>query len=153
MVDWESFIVGLKKILTGIKEDEEKVLRYILGTTYYLLSSYRIYNQGKKGCNIYFRISHLQSYSSRLILDLLFTSYLFLFIIIILILMILSFWTDNSNTNFINQHKFSEFLKGFGPVRDCVKNVCTYLVCMDIRYFVFNYIIVRLFVSPFDILL
>jgi len=60
MVEWSRFIAGLRKILTDIEEDEEKVLQYIL---------------------------------------------------------------DNSNTGFINQHKFSEFLKGFGPVQDCVKNV------------------------------
>lgn len=30
---------------------------------------------------------------------------------------------DNSNTGAVNQHKFSEFLKGFGPVQDCIKNV------------------------------
>lgn len=60
MIDWQRFLVGLKKIHTDIKEDDEKVLQYIL---------------------------------------------------------------DNSNTGFINQHKFSEFLKGFGPVQDCIKNV------------------------------
>jgi hypothetical protein len=30
---------------------------------------------------------------------------------------------DNSNTGQVNQHKFSEFLKGFGPIQDCLKNV------------------------------
>ena len=30
---------------------------------------------------------------------------------------------DNSNTGHVNQHKFSEFLKGFGPIQDCIKNV------------------------------
>lgn len=60
MVEWSVFIAGLKKTLTNIKDDEEKVLQYIL---------------------------------------------------------------DNSNTGFINQHKFSEFLKGFGQIQDCVKNV------------------------------
>jgi len=60
MVEWDQFLVGLKKILNDVKEDEQKVLQYIL---------------------------------------------------------------DNSNTGCINQHKFSEFLKGFGPIQDCVKNV------------------------------
>lgn len=36
---------------------------------------------------------------------------------------VLQYILDNSNTGFINQHKFSEFLKGFGQVQDCVKNV------------------------------
>jgi hypothetical protein len=60
MIEWEKFKLGLRKILTSIKEDEEKVLQSIL---------------------------------------------------------------DNSNTGFVSQHKFSEFLKGFGPVQDCVRNV------------------------------
>jgi len=60
MIDWDKFLIGMKKILTDMKQDEETVLQYIL---------------------------------------------------------------DNSNTGFINQHKFSEFLKGFGPVQDCIKNV------------------------------
>jgi len=60
MIEWDKFLLGMKKILTDIKEDEETVLQYIL---------------------------------------------------------------DNSNTGFINQHKFSEFLKGFGPVQDCIKNI------------------------------
>jgi SH2 domain len=30
---------------------------------------------------------------------------------------------DYSNVGSISQHKFSEFLKGFGPVHECVKNM------------------------------
>jgi len=60
MIKWDVFVAGLKKVLTEVKEDEERVLQYVL---------------------------------------------------------------DNSNTGFINQHKFSEFLKGFGNPQDCVKNV------------------------------
>jgi hypothetical protein len=30
---------------------------------------------------------------------------------------------DNCNTGSVSQHRFSEFLKGFGPVQDCIKNV------------------------------
>lgn len=77
MVEWSVFIAGLKKTLTNIKDDEEKVLQYILGT---FLSS--------------FLEIHLSSFK-----------------------------LDNSNTGFINQHKFSEFLKGFGQIQDCMKNV------------------------------
>jgi len=40
---------------------------------------------------------------------------------------VLRYVLDNSGTGFINQHKFSEFLKGFGPVHNCLKNVKTVL--------------------------
>eukprot|EP01114_Cavostelium_apophysatum_P010543 TRINITY_DN2439_c0_g1_i1.p1 TRINITY_DN2439_c0_g1~~TRINITY_DN2439_c0_g1_i1.p1 ORF type:complete len:552 (+),score=137.51 TRINITY_DN2439_c0_g1_i1:904-2559(+) len=36
---------------------------------------------------------------------------------------VLRYVLDNSGTGFINQHRFAEFLKGFGPVQDCLKNV------------------------------
>lgn len=73
MISWDKFISELKKIIPDIKEDEEKVLLYILGIYIYYIIIYYI--------------------------------------------------KDNSNTGMINQHKFSEFLKGFGPVKDIVKNV------------------------------
>jgi len=60
MVEWDAFMIGLKKVVTDVKPDEEIVLQFIL---------------------------------------------------------------DSAGTGYINQHKFSEFLKGFGPVQDCVKNV------------------------------
>ncbi len=30
---------------------------------------------------------------------------------------------DNANTGIVNRFKFAEFLKGFGPLDQCVKNV------------------------------
>jgi len=60
MVDWDTFVGGLRNMVTDISEEESRVLQYIL---------------------------------------------------------------DNSNTGYINSHKFSEFLKGFGEVQDAVKNV------------------------------
>lgn len=42
---------------------------------------------------------------------------------------------DNANTGFINQHKFSEFLKGFGPVQDCIRSVKS--ICSS-KYFFFS---------------
>ncbi len=71
MVKWDKFLGSLKTILTEIKDDEAKVLQFILGETYTLHAHY----------------------------------------------------VDNSNTGHVNQHKFSEFLKGFGPIQDCLKNV------------------------------
>lgn len=32
-------------------------------------------------------------------------------------------YLDNSNTGFVNVYKFSEFMKGFGPIKEAVKNV------------------------------
>ena len=36
---------------------------------------------------------------------------------------VLQFILDNSGTGYVNQHKFSEFLKSFGPVSDCLTNI------------------------------
>eukprot|EP01117_Protostelium_nocturnum_P004468 TRINITY_DN1609_c0_g1_i1.p1 TRINITY_DN1609_c0_g1~~TRINITY_DN1609_c0_g1_i1.p1 ORF type:complete len:526 (-),score=149.64 TRINITY_DN1609_c0_g1_i1:77-1654(-) len=42
---------------------------------------------------------------------------------------VLLYIIDNSNTGFVNQHKFSELLKGFGPVTEVVRNVRRILSC------------------------
>jgi hypothetical protein len=35
MVEWSKFLIGLKKILTDIKEDEAKALQYVIGNYSY----------------------------------------------------------------------------------------------------------------------
>ncbi|PRP77814.1 FYN/Yes-like tyrosine-protein kinase [Planoprotostelium fungivorum] len=42
---------------------------------------------------------------------------------------VLLYILDNSNTGNVNQHKFSEFLKGFGPVNDCIRNMKSIMSC------------------------
>lgn len=73
-----------KKALFDLKEDEQKVLLYILGDNF---APHILY----------------------IITD--------------------SLSIDNSNTGNVNQHKFSEFLKGFGPINDCIRNMKSILSC------------------------
>lgn len=43
----------------------------------------------------------------------------------------LIFIPDQSSTGTVTRYKFSEFLKGFGPLSECVKNVQEMMALVD----------------------
>jgi hypothetical protein len=104
MVTREVFVTGLRKVIADFKDDDEKVLLYILGMRWGVESLNGQRGSGTSTC--------VPPQKSSLFEQHLQTLNYVLFII-----------TDNTNSGMINQHKFSEFLKGFGPVREIIKNV------------------------------
>lgn len=95
MVDRQLFIQCLKRVLR-LNEEDEAVFSYVLGR------SNAAHLSPSSPTSPFLPFNPHPSDSSDFIIAL---------------------CTDHTNSGFINQHKFNEFLTAFGPVADCSKNV------------------------------
>ena len=105
MTEWNSFVKALS-LYTGIRYSDEdlRMLGAVLGTVFFP-ASYSCVS-----------VSYLSSPSPRL-----FSSP---------ISHLLSF-SDHAKTGFVSASRFTEFLKGFGPVKDSVANVHCILLSLS----------------------